>query len=61
MKLLFYGNCQLNAICKTLNLNPNKYDTTFIACHGDEVKKFSQEYFTNIFRCHYFTLFHYRT
>ena len=26
MKILFYGNCQIEAICKTLSLNSNKYE-----------------------------------
>jgi len=33
MKILFYGNCQIEAIYKTLNLNSNKYETCFIKCY----------------------------
>ena len=49
IKVLFYGNCQLGAICKTLNLNSNKYHVTYVECHGNEVKNFSQEYFFSFF------------
>jgi hypothetical protein len=37
MKILFYGNCQIEAICKTLNLNSNKYETCVIKCYDDNV------------------------
>lgn len=37
MKILFYGNCQINVICKTLNLNPKKYETCIIQCYQDNV------------------------
>ena len=50
IKVLFYGNCQLGAICKTLNLNSNKYHVTYVECHGNEVKNFSQEYFTDMIK-----------
>jgi hypothetical protein len=37
MKILFYGNCQVEAICKTLNLNSNKYETCVIKCYEDNI------------------------
>jgi hypothetical protein len=43
MKILFYGNCQIDTICKTLNLNSNKYDVSFIRCYQNDI---SQEDFT---------------
>jgi hypothetical protein len=32
MNILFYGNCQLNAICITLNLNSDKFNIYNIPC-----------------------------
>jgi hypothetical protein len=47
MNILFYGNCQLNAILKTLNLSDN-YNIFYIECfHKDIV---DQQYFTNIIK-----------
>jgi len=43
MKILFYGNCQIDAVCKTLNLNSNKYETCIIKCYQNDV---SQQDFT---------------
>ena len=37
MKILFYGNCQIETICKTLNLNSNKYETCVIKCNEDNI------------------------
>jgi len=37
MKILFYGNCQIEAICKTLNLNSNKYEICVIKCYEDNI------------------------
>jgi hypothetical protein len=44
MKILFYGNCQLYAILKTLNLS-NDYDIIHIECWKDDI---NEEYFTNV-------------
>ena len=33
--ILFYGNCQINTIRQTLNLNPNKYEVCNIQCYND--------------------------
>jgi hypothetical protein len=37
VKILFYGNCQIEAICKTLNLNSNKYEICVIKCYEDNI------------------------
>ncbi len=37
MKILFYGNCQIEAIYKTLNLNSNKYETCIIKCYEGNI------------------------
>jgi len=42
--VLFYGNCQVNAILKTLNLS-HQYNIYHIPCYKDNIDK---EYFTNI-------------
>ena len=44
MKILFYGNCQIEVICKTLNLKPKKYETCVIKCYQDNV---TQQAFTD--------------
>jgi len=44
MNILFYGNCQLFAILKTLNL-PKEYKTINIECFRNDIDK---EFFTNI-------------
>ena len=36
-KILFYGNCQTNAIMATLNLSRTKYITKQIECHTTDV------------------------
>jgi hypothetical protein len=35
INILFYGNCQINTIRQTLNLNPNKYEVCNIQCYND--------------------------
>jgi hypothetical protein len=44
MKILFYGNCQIEAICKTLNFNSNKYESCIIKCYEDNI---TQQSFTD--------------
>jgi hypothetical protein len=44
MKVLFYGNCQIETIYKTLNLNSNKYETCLIKCYQTDV---TQQDFTD--------------
>ena len=44
MKVLFYGNCQIETIYKTLNLNSNKYETCVIKCYQTDV---TQQDFTD--------------
>jgi hypothetical protein len=46
-KILFYGNCQAEAICKTLNLDSNKYETRLIKCYEDNI---IQQSFTDILK-----------
>lgn len=43
MNILFYGNCQLYSVLKTLNL-PTKYNITLIECWQNEICK---DYFIN--------------
>ena len=50
MKILFYGNCQINTICKTLNLNSNKYETHVIMCHESNSNLEQEVYFTNLLK-----------
>ena len=45
MCILFYGNCQLNAICQTLNLDQNRFSIFNIPCHNTNISK---EDFTTI-------------
>lgn len=47
MNILFYGNCQINAILKTLNLSDN-YNIFHIECFRKDIV--DQEYFTNIIK-----------
>ena len=47
MNILFYGNCQLTAIYKTLNLS-NNYKQYNICCWATDYNK---EQFTNIINC----------
>ena len=44
MNILFYGNCQLYAVLKTLNL-PHNYKTFNIGCWESDIVK---DDFTNI-------------
>jgi hypothetical protein len=44
MKILFYGNCQMDAIYKTLNLNSDKFEMSFIRCYQNDV---TQQDFTD--------------
>ena len=50
MKILFYGNCQVSAICKTLNLNSNNYETHVIMCHESNSNLEQEVYFTNLLK-----------
>jgi len=43
--ILFYGNCQIHAIYKTLNMSSNDYTSFVIPCWNDNINK---EYFTDI-------------
>lgn len=43
MNILFYGNCQMTALEKTLNLNKMKYNETIIECFDTEL---TEEEFT---------------
>jgi len=43
MNILFYGNCQIGAVLKTLNL-PNIYNIIHIPCWNEEINK---DYFIN--------------
>jgi hypothetical protein len=44
MNILYYGNCQLYAILKTLNL-PSKFNTTLVECWKEDI---DQQYFTDL-------------
>ena len=46
MNILFYGNCQLRAILKTLNLSHN-YNIFIFQCWRDHI---DQQYFTDIIK-----------
>jgi|Laugresu1bdmlbsd_1035121.scaffolds.fasta_scaffold16006_3 hypothetical protein len=46
MNILFYGNCQLYAVLKTLNL-PSNYKSTLIECWIENIDK---DYFTDIIK-----------
>jgi hypothetical protein len=48
MKILFYGNCQVEAIYRTLNLNSNKYETHVVMCHEANNNLEQERYFTNL-------------
>jgi hypothetical protein len=45
--ILFYGNCQLFAVLKTLNLSKKEYDVFHIECWNNDINK---EYFTGIIK-----------
>jgi len=47
INILFYGNCQLYAVEKTLNLSPKKFKTFTIMCWLGEIDK---NYFTDIIK-----------
>jgi hypothetical protein len=49
MCILFYGNCQLNAICQTLNLDQNKFSIFNIPCHNTNISK--EEFTTILNQC----------
>jgi hypothetical protein len=46
INILFYGNCQVHAILKTLNL-PSNYNIFHIACWKDHI---TNEYFTDLIK-----------
>jgi hypothetical protein len=39
INILFYGNCQVEAVCKTLFLDSNKFKTNIIVCHETYITK----------------------
>jgi hypothetical protein len=49
MCILFYGNCQLNAICQTLNLDTNRFNIFNIPCHNTMITK--KEFTTILNQC----------
>ena len=46
MNILFYGNCQLYAILKTLNLS-NNYNVFHVECWRNDI---DQQYFTDVIK-----------